>query len=519
VVLAAIAFNPVGENTSSIPAPAPQAGEVVTRVIDYTYDPLYRLTGADYDDGTFFHYTYDAVGNRITQETLAGTNNYVYDIANRLIEVDGVSYTWDANGNLLSDGTSSYSYNHANRLVGVSQGGDAYTFGYNGQGDSLQQTVNGDPTTYTLDLNTGLTQVLVDGTNAYLYGLGRIGEEQPDGWLYHLPDALGSVRQLANNAGTIDLAKAYTPFGSVSTELGEVSSPYGFTGEWVDGTGLTFLRERYLDNGVGRFISKDSWEGNILKPMSYVLWVYVYNNPINLLDPSGLCEGSGYKYCRVLGGPYDGAIIDLDHFDASKRIAKKIKQGILKEEGKDPGFLALNEPQAGILNLTRYYETHIALNTPKPILDRINLGIFMDFQWNIETLQSIPCYAGIPCSGFANEDLASDYLGFVVEVLMPKNSSLGDILNKLGAEGGEPTNDPGLYKSDWIDTIKCFKFFDCGDFNPYNMSCDWAFKLFVEDTGKYLNRPWPAEFQMKPIKRGYYWEPSTLFLFEFSLIR
>ncbi len=101
-MLAAIAFNPVGENTSSMPAPAPQVGEVVTRVIDYTYDPLYRLTGGRYDDGTFFHYTYDSVGNRLAQETLAGTNNYIYDIANRLIEVDGVSYTWDANGNLLS---------------------------------------------------------------------------------------------------------------------------------------------------------------------------------------------------------------------------------------------------------------------------------------------------------------------------------------------------------------------------------------------------------------------------------
>jgi YD repeat-containing protein len=74
VVMAAITFNPVGENTSSMPAPVPQEGEVVTRVIDYSYDPLYRLTAADYDDGTFFHYTYDSVGNRLAQETLAGTN-------------------------------------------------------------------------------------------------------------------------------------------------------------------------------------------------------------------------------------------------------------------------------------------------------------------------------------------------------------------------------------------------------------------------------------------------------------
>jgi len=71
----------------------------------------------------------------------------------------------DANGNLLSDGASSYSYNTTNRLVGVSQGGDSYTFAYNGLGDRLQQVVNGVTTSYTLDLNTGLTQVLADGSN------------------------------------------------------------------------------------------------------------------------------------------------------------------------------------------------------------------------------------------------------------------------------------------------------------------------------------------------------------------
>ena len=46
----------------------------VSVTIDYTYDPLYRLTTADYDTGEFFHYTYDAVGNRMTQETHEGTN-------------------------------------------------------------------------------------------------------------------------------------------------------------------------------------------------------------------------------------------------------------------------------------------------------------------------------------------------------------------------------------------------------------------------------------------------------------
>ena len=69
--------------------------------IDYTYDPLYRLTAADYDSGDYYHYTYDAVGNRLTQESSVGgppsTVAYAYDIANRLTSVDGVTYTWDDN--------------------------------------------------------------------------------------------------------------------------------------------------------------------------------------------------------------------------------------------------------------------------------------------------------------------------------------------------------------------------------------------------------------------------------------
>ncbi|MBI5841738.1 MAG: carboxypeptidase regulatory-like domain-containing protein [Chloroflexi bacterium] len=64
-------------------------GEVT---IDYSYDPLYRLTQANYSTGDFYHYEYDAVGNRLTRETfvsgLTTTNSYTYDIANRLVDVE-----------------------------------------------------------------------------------------------------------------------------------------------------------------------------------------------------------------------------------------------------------------------------------------------------------------------------------------------------------------------------------------------------------------------------------------------
>ena len=257
--------------------------------ITYDYDPLYRLTAADYDSGEFFHYTYDAVGNRLTQDTLAGANTYIYDNANRLIDVDGVTYTWDNNGNLLSDGVSNYTYDHANRLDSVTQGADAYIFSYNGLGDRLGQTVNSVPTSYTLDIVGGLTQVLSDGANAYLYGVKRIGEQQPGGWRYYLPDALGSVRQLVDGSGALAQARGFEPFGDELAAASIATTAYGFTGEWGDATGLTYLRARYYDPIHGRFISHDKWVGDTYHPISYNAWQYVANNPILYTDPLGLC--------------------------------------------------------------------------------------------------------------------------------------------------------------------------------------------------------------------------------------
>jgi hypothetical protein len=79
-------------------------------------------------------------------------------------------------------------------------------FVYYGPGDRLQQTVNSATTSYTLDLATGPTQVLADGTNTYLYGVSRIAQYSASSPQYFLSDALGSVRQP-------DLTAASLPVG------------------------------------------------------------------------------------------------------------------------------------------------------------------------------------------------------------------------------------------------------------------------------------------------------------------
>lgn len=149
---------------------------------------------------------------------------------------------------------------------------------YNGDGVRLKQTVamsgTSTPTTYTVDLAAGLTQVLVDVTsgvtNTYLYGAlstgsGRIAQTNSSlgGSSYFLNDALGSIRQMADSNGALTLSRSYDPYGSVLNAAGSAASAYGFTGEWTDNTGLVYLRARYYAPGAGRFISKDTWAGRL----------------------------------------------------------------------------------------------------------------------------------------------------------------------------------------------------------------------------------------------------------------
>lgn len=60
--------------------------------IDYGYDPLGRLTSADYSDDTSYAYTYDAVGNRMTQVISGISTTYGYDDANPLKGAGGSAH-------------------------------------------------------------------------------------------------------------------------------------------------------------------------------------------------------------------------------------------------------------------------------------------------------------------------------------------------------------------------------------------------------------------------------------------
>jgi RHS repeat-associated protein len=277
--------------------------------INYTYDGLSRLTAADFNSGDYYHYAYDSAGNRLTEATARGETAYTYDTANRLTSVNGQAVQWDDNGNMLADGQAVYTYNTANRLVGVTKGTSSIVYAYSGLGDRLKQIADGVTTDYTLDINAGLTQVLQDNTNKYVYGNSRISQTAETQTGYFLPDALGSMRQMTDPSADLTLARAYDPYGNAVSSSGAGETVYGYTGEMQSG-GLVHLRARDYASQLGRFTSRDTWEMNIQRPTTHNYWIYVQNSPVNLLDPTG--------YSPDISSPeIDGLYLEIEQYGIS----------------------------------------------------------------------------------------------------------------------------------------------------------------------------------------------------------
>src|SRR5207249_6954717 len=102
----------------------------------------------------------------------------------------------------------------------------------------------------------------------------------PAVFFYH-PDGLGSTIAVTDEQGRPRAAYQYDPWGNLEIAVGSVPNRFLFTGEERDsGTGLYYLRARWYDPSVGRFISRDQFLGFADQPASLHPYTYVMNNPI-----------------------------------------------------------------------------------------------------------------------------------------------------------------------------------------------------------------------------------------------
>ncbi|MBP0011483.1 RHS repeat-associated core domain-containing protein, partial [Roseofilum sp. Belize Diploria] len=122
---------------------------------------------------------------------------------------------------------------------------------------------------------------------AYTYGEDLISRvEGGETSFYHI-DGLGSTRLLTDAFGGVSESYNYDAYGNLIAGDGS-DNPYLFAGEQRDvETGLDYLRARYYDPTLGRFISRDAYQGSLDDPMSQHKYQYAHANPVVNTDPSG----------------------------------------------------------------------------------------------------------------------------------------------------------------------------------------------------------------------------------------
>ena len=231
-----------------------------------TYNDMNELTANSVDDGTTtvnWTFSYDGNGNLTSRSDGTDTWDYTWDDENRLIEVEENSTT-----------LASYQYDSHSRLI--------------------QRVADGTTTNYTWD-GWGLVKEVKSGTitetTRYAVPHGGVTSFDRNGSRYYLHgDGLSSSQLVTNSSGN---QAARIIYGAWGEELYSSDSvPNGLDARFVGGlgvrneatTGLTYMRHRWYDASLQRFISRDP----VGFESSYNLYEYGANNPVNRVDPSGL---------------------------------------------------------------------------------------------------------------------------------------------------------------------------------------------------------------------------------------
>jgi RHS repeat-associated protein len=287
-------------------------------VTDYTPDAVSRLQTlaqsfpASSTNNLTLGFAYNPAGQIVTNErsnnlyswagATPGSTATPPNALNQIASANGVGFSYDAKGNLTSDGTRSYSYDAENRLKSA---GTA-SFFYDALGRLSWHTSLGSLLDYE---GSRLVTELQGNTYAilrrYVHGPGSdepLVSYEGTGtatrrWLH--ADERGSIVAITDAAGAVTAPNRYDEYGlPASTNVGR----FQYTGQkWLPVLGLYDYKARSYDPRLGRFLEPD--------PIGYDdgmnMYAYVGGDPVNFIDQTGLerdCIETGSRLCGGADG-------------------------------------------------------------------------------------------------------------------------------------------------------------------------------------------------------------------------
>ena len=274
----------------------------------YAYDANNQLVQVQYPQGGLENYSYDAAGNRLGRSADGIQENYRYDNCNRLIQLtrmttqqETVTYSYDRQGNMLSDGRNRYAYDDFGRLAStVTAEGDIQKNCYDAEGLRAEMEENGRLVQflYNEDREVVAEKDYSGNLIRYIRGLGLISSDSENAKTYYhyVCDGQGSVSHIIRGedkeSGVSEQGREqdrilnqyeYDAFGNTISCKEQVENRFRYQGEQYDPiTRQYYLRARYYNPVIGRFIQEDTYYGDGLN-----LYEYCRNNTITYKDPTG----------------------------------------------------------------------------------------------------------------------------------------------------------------------------------------------------------------------------------------
>jgi RHS repeat-associated protein len=270
----------------------------------YGYDDVDRLTDASYPTFSSEEWTYDPLGNRLT-DVRTGDQEWQYNANNELLDSVEQSHEYDDNGSLIAeydpDGSlkRTFEYNAENRMSAVRDENDDLIaeYLYDPFGRRVSKTVyepaDASPdTTWYVYSDQGLMAELDQLGNSFefylfppegLWSTDPILRGSGSNDYFYQTDHLGTPQKILDGSGAVVHSREMRGFGQTSqTGLSDV---WQFPGQvFSEEVGLSYNYFRYFSHKKGRYTTFD--------PVGLAggrnLFSYANQNPITEMDSKGL---------------------------------------------------------------------------------------------------------------------------------------------------------------------------------------------------------------------------------------
>ncbi|WP_417071388.1 RHS repeat domain-containing protein [Niveibacterium terrae] len=286
----------------------------------FGYDALNRLVSAQVAGQAEQVFAFDAIGN-LTSKTGVGNGGYTYPTPgsgavgpHAVSSIAGVgSFSYDADGNLISGGGRTLSWTSANYPRRITKGDSWIEFAYGPEHQRSKQTKSDGTIVYyagamEVENRSGALTVKTYWPSGLGVEIDRPGAATQLNWTH--TDRLGSVVALSAEDGTLREKLAYDAWGkrraldgsATPDSLDGVTDDRGFTGhEMLDSVDLVHMNGRVYDPLTARFVSADPYIQSPEDSQSYNRYSYVWNNPTNLTDPTGFESEGEIEKVEVVG--------------------------------------------------------------------------------------------------------------------------------------------------------------------------------------------------------------------------